>query len=84
MALNPDQFSLSPLFAVLPSLGNVSRLESLVSALFARFEAVEALREHIEAPEARSKLGNEAAMLRQILDWLAVQPEEGEEGGSDE
>lgn len=77
MALTPEPFSLSPLLAVLPTLGNVSRLESLVSSLFARFESVEALREHAELPELRSKLTNEAAMLRQILDWLAVQPEEG-------
>jgi len=54
-----------------------------VSSLFARFEAVEALREHTEAPELRVKLTNEAAMLRQILDWLAVQPEE-DDGGEDE
>jgi len=82
MALTPDRFSLSPLLSVLPSVGNVSRLESLVSSLFARFEAVEALREHAEAPEARAKYSNESAMLRQILDWLAVQPEEAR--GEDE
>jgi hypothetical protein len=76
MALTPDPFSLSPLLSVLPSIGNVSRLESLVSSLFARFEAVETLREHTELPESRAKLASEAAMLRQILDWLAVQPEE--------
>jgi hypothetical protein len=84
MALNPDPFSLSPLLSVLPSLGNVARLESLVSALFARFESVEALRENTDAHEVRAKLANEAAMLRQILDWLAVQPEEGEAGGANE
>jgi hypothetical protein len=82
MALTPDPFSLSPLLSVLPSVGNVSRLESLVSSLFARFESVEALREHTETPEARAKLTSEAAMLRHILDWLAVQPDES--GGEDE
>lgn len=76
MALNPETFSLSPLLSVLPNLGNVSRIEGLVSSLFARFEAVEALREHTELPEVRAKLTNESAMLRQILDWLAVQPED--------
>lgn len=76
MTLTPDPFSLSPLLSVLPSLGNVTRLESLVSSLFARFEAVEVLREQTDVPEMRTKLGNEAAMLRQILDWLAVQPED--------
>ena len=77
MALTPEPFSLSPLVSVLPTVGNVSRLESLVSSLFARYETVEALREGMETPESRTKLANEAAMLRQILDWLAVQPEEG-------
>jgi len=77
MALTPEPFSLSPLVSVLPTVGNVSRLESLVSSLFARYETVEALREDTDTPEARTKLANEAAMLRQILDWLAVQPEEG-------
>ena len=77
MALTPEPFSLSPLVSVLPTVGNVSRLERLVSSLFARYETVDALREDTETPEARTKLTNEAAMLRQILDWLAVQPEEG-------
>jgi hypothetical protein len=76
MALTPNPFSLSPLLSVLPSVGNVSRLENLVPSLFARFESVQALREHNEDPNIRAKLMNEAAMLRQILDWLAVQPEE--------
>jgi hypothetical protein len=82
MALTPDPFSLSPLLSVLPALGNVSRLESLVTSLFARYESVEAQREHTDVVETRTKLASEAAMLRQILDWLAVQPEET--GGSDE
>lgn len=82
MSLSPDSFSLSPLLAVLPSSGNVSRLESLVSSLFARYESVEALREQTSGQDARTKLSNEAAMLRQILDWLAVTPEDG--GGRNE
>ncbi|MFN4894486.1 MAG: hypothetical protein ACK5GN_12775 [Pseudomonadota bacterium] len=77
MTLTPDPFSLSPLLSVLPSLGNVTRLEDLISSLFARFESVEALREYAETSDSRTRLANEAAMLRQILDWLAVQPEEG-------
>lgn len=77
MALTPEPFSLSPLVSVLPAVGNVSRLESLVSSLFARYETVDELREDAGTPEVRTKLSSEAAMLRQILDWLAVQPEEG-------
>lgn len=68
----PEAFSISPLASLLPSLGNLSRLDSLVSSLFARFEAVEARREHVDSQEQRAQLAAEAAMLRQILDWLAV------------
>lgn len=77
----PEPFSLSPLLSLLPSLGSVSRLELLVSALFARYESVEGLETSIESPEHRARVVSEAAMLRQILDWLAVQPteEEGDE-----
>ncbi len=77
----PEPFSLSPLLSLLPTLGSVSRLELLVSALFARYESVEGLETAIESPEHRARVMSEAAMLRQILDWLAVQPteEEGDE-----
>ena len=76
MSASPDPFSLSPLLAVLPRLGNVSRLETLVSSLFARFESIDALRENVDGAEARARLAHEAAMLRQILDWLSVNPDE--------
>jgi hypothetical protein len=59
----PESFSISPLASLLPSLGNLSRLDSLVSSLFARFEAVEARREHVDSQDQRAQ---------QILDWLAV------------
>lgn len=73
----PEPFSLSPLLSLLPSMGSVARLEVFVSSLFARFEAVEALREGSESDEVRNRLTQESAMLRQILDWLAVSPTEG-------
>jgi hypothetical protein len=76
MSAAPDPFSLSPLLAVLPKLGNVSRLETLVSSLFARFESIDALRDNVDGAEARTRLAQEAAMLRQILDWLSVNPDE--------
>jgi len=77
MTTPPEPFSLSPLLALLPSVGSVARLEGLVSSLFARFEAVEALREGAESEELRARLTQESAMLRQILDWLAVSPTDG-------
>lgn len=74
----PDSFSLSPLLALLPEGGNLYRLESLVSSLYARQETVEALREEAPDRESERKYAVEAAMLRQILEWLAEKPGEGE------
>jgi hypothetical protein len=82
----PDPFSLSPLLALLPQPGKIARLESLVSSLFARHEKVEALRnEEVDADDdggsqdRERRYAAEAAMLRQILDWLALKPTASEE-----
>ncbi|MCX6115592.1 MAG: hypothetical protein NTV65_10335 [Proteobacteria bacterium] len=74
----PDPFSLSPLLSLLPSCGNLTRLENLVSSLFARHEKVETLREEAKSKELERRYTAEEAMLRQILDWLAVKPMGGE------
>ena len=76
MSLAPESFSLSPLISILPSLGSLTRLEGLVSSIFARYESIEGLRDNAEDPELRERYGSELTMLRQILDWLAVKPEE--------
>jgi|688.fasta_scaffold1561360_1 hypothetical protein len=70
----PDPFSLSPLLALIPQKGNLTRLESLVSSLFARYEKVEALRVEAGETDTERRYAAESAMLRQILDWLAVKP----------
>jgi hypothetical protein len=74
----PDSFSLSPLLALLPDGGNLYRLETLVSSLYARQESVEALREEAADRESERKHAVEAAMLRQILEWLSEKPGDGE------
>jgi hypothetical protein len=74
----PDSFSLAPLVALLPQRGKLSRLESLVPSLFARYESVEQLRGEAGEREIERSYGAESAMLRLILDWLAVKP-----GGSE-
>ena len=74
----PDSFSLSPLLALLPDGGNLYRLETLVSSLYARQESVEALREEAADRESERKHAVEAAMLRQILEWLSEKPGEGD------
>ena len=61
------------MLALLPRLGSASRLELLVTSLFARHEAVEAQLDGAEGSDRKSQNAAEAAMLRQILDWLSVQ-----------
>ena len=56
----------------------MTRLENLVSSLFARHEKVETLREEAKSKELERRYTAEEAMLRQILDWLAVKPMGGE------
>ncbi|MEY4669388.1 MAG: hypothetical protein RL518_2087 [Pseudomonadota bacterium] len=75
---SPESFSLSPLLALLPDGGNLYRLEALVSSLYARQEAVEELRDDAPDRENERKYAIEAAMLRQILEWLAERPGEAE------
>ncbi len=83
VSANPDPFSLSPLVALLPVRGDVGRLEALTSSLFARYEKVSSIQremqENVESPEVLRRTSAEAAMLRQVLDWLAVTPGEGRE-----
>jgi hypothetical protein len=70
----PDSFSLAPLVALLPQRGKLTRLESLVPSLFARYESVEQMRGEAGDRDAERSYGAESAMLRLILDWLAVKP----------
>lgn len=74
----PESFSLSPLLALLPEMGDLARLESLVSSLYARQEKVESLRAEATDKESERRYGVEAAMLRQILEWLAQKPAEND------
>ena len=70
----PEPFSLSPLLALLPHGGEVSRLHHLSASFFARLEKVNRLRSDAvggEDREAQRRLGAEEGMLRTILDWLA-------------
>ena len=75
---SPEAFSLSPLLSILPDGGNLYRLENLVSALYARQEKVESLRTEAPDRESERRCAVEAAMLRQILEWLAEKPGEAE------
>lgn len=77
----PDQFSLSPLLSLLPMVGEVGRLDTFTSSIFARYEKVtELLRAAKDSNQDRDALRRftaEEAMLKAVLDWLAVKPEGG-------
>ena len=78
----PESFTLSPLVSLLPVMGDVSQLEPLTSSLFARYERVIGLIGEIEkgggnVPKAYY---SEQAMLRQVLDWLSIDPEVKDDG----
>ena len=74
----PEPFSLSPLLALLPTVGEVGRLESLVSYLYARQEKVDALKAEASDKEVERRYAAELAMLRQILEWVTQKSEGGE------
>lgn len=71
----PDPFSLSPLLSLLPVHGRIGALAALTSSLYARFEKVQALRAELDAEvdrDAYRRFASEEAMLKSVLDWLAV------------
>jgi len=75
----PEAFALSPLLALLPVKGEISRLSPLTASLYARYEKVSVLLKEAEdsvGVEMKKRLLAEQAMLRQVLDWLEVKPEE--------
>jgi uncharacterized protein YPO0396 len=75
----PDAFSLSPLLSLLPVQGKVGKLEALTSSLYARYERVAHMKKDIPPDEKnrdlQRRLTAEEAMLRQVLDWLAIKPD---------
>lgn len=71
----PDQYSLSPLFALLIDRGNIAKLSGFKSSLFARYEKVKSIRGEIDSKEQRDlmkRLNLEEEMLCEVLDWLEV------------
>lgn len=78
----PDGFSANPLFMLLPTHNSVTKLESLASSLYARYEKVVATQDELEGEdntELAKRLRAERSMLQLVLDWLAIRPNEGEE-----
>ena len=76
----PDSFSLSPLLALLPVKGQISKLEGLKTSFFARFEKVRGLLHELDAASSAdlyARLSHEQAMLKEVLTWLEVNLEGG-------
>lgn len=81
-----DPFGLAPLLSVLPARGRTDRLESFAASFFARYEKVREQRGQAVKKEVERQFAVEEAMLRQVLDWLAINPNtdvtgEGEDNG---
>ena len=78
MSKNPfdvvEPFALSPLLALLPSMGGLGKLEALMSSLYARYEKVQLMKGESDQARDQKILAAEEAMLRQVLDWLALTP----------
>ena len=75
----PDAFSLSPLLSLLPVRGRVGGLAALTSSLYARYEKVQRLHREVGTDADRAayrRYAAEEAMLKQVLDWLALRAEE--------
>ncbi len=76
MARKFDLCSLSPVTTMLPAIGNVARLEGSVSSLFARHEVVEKSMRAVSGDSELESLERERAMLREVLNWLSVEPDD--------
>ncbi len=77
---DPEPFSLSPLLSLLPVRGKVNRLPAFSTSLYARYENVKALLKNGESKTdlaSYRKHAAEEAMLRQVLDWVALRSEAG-------
>lgn len=70
----PDPFALGPFIALLPKRGDLRRIEARVQSIYVRYENIESLRVEHKGDETERRYSVEATMLRNILDWLSVQP----------
>ena len=74
---NNDTFAQAPLLALLPNRGSAAGLEALSTSLFARYERVGVLKSQLgddASREALRRVTAEEAMLKQVMDWLKLDP----------
>lgn len=70
---------MSPFLALLPVRGKVSSLPALSNSLYARYEKVQTFLKDSDIRSDRQlarRFLAEEAMLRQVLDWLAIRSKE--------
>lgn len=71
----PEDFTMSPLLALLPVIGQVGKLEDLTASLYARHEKVVALKKSLALDgdsDPLRRLNSEASMLAHVLEYLDV------------
>ena len=71
----PEAFSLQPLLTFLPVKGSVRELKKMTASLYARYEKVSMLKKNLGSKgltEGHQRILAEEAMLKQVLDWLAL------------
>lgn len=76
----PEQFSVAPLLSLLPKCGDVNKLQALLSSFFARYEKTRSMIEEVRNEEDRDALRRciaEEEMLREVLEWLQIDPISG-------
>lgn len=73
----PEDFSISPLLQLLPVKSKVSKLKSLNSSLYARYEKVSAQIRDLDGQVSgeHKNLIAEEIMLKQVLEWLEITPD---------
>jgi hypothetical protein len=78
----PDAGTRMPLVALLPSRGDISKLEGLTSSLFARYErAQRALSEQKSGSLLYKRTQAEFFMLKEVLEWLSVDTQAAQHRG---
>lgn len=73
---NPDPFALLPMLSLLPVQGDLSKLSNLKESMYARFERVLAFKKGSGTGEGTRVMAGELAMLKQVLEFLEVVPED--------
>jgi hypothetical protein len=76
----PEEFVTTPLLAIVPIHGNVNDLEGFTSALYARYEKLsQVLNDQFSeqpSPEGGAVRNFEREMIKEVLAWLSIVPEE--------